>query len=163
MNRRRLAGCLLASAVALSGCASVSDRAATAGSTATDFLRNVGAGNGDAACAALAPDTVAELEQSETKPCREVILDEDLPEPGEMGKTSVYGQWAQVHLTSDTLFLAAFPGGWRVVAAGCTPRRVTAPTTAPCRGADMRTLFVLLLLCVGVGLAFIVGLGVLHR
>jgi hypothetical protein len=34
----------------------------------------------------------------------------------------VYGQWAQVRLSEDTVFLGAFPGGWRVVAAGCTPR-----------------------------------------
>jgi hypothetical protein len=36
--------------------------------------------------------------------------------------SGVYGQWAQVRLTGDVVFLAAFPGGWRVVAAGCSPQ-----------------------------------------
>jgi hypothetical protein len=34
----------------------------------------------------------------------------------------VFGQWARVVLDSDTVFLASFPGGWRVVAAGCQPQ-----------------------------------------
>jgi ABC-type Fe3+-hydroxamate transport system substrate-binding protein len=119
---RRFAGVLSALAVLLSGCASVGDRADSAQSTAVRFLRDVADGAGDAACTALAPNTLAELEKSEQKPCREAILGEDLPAPGEAGKTLVYGQWAQVKLTGDTVFLATFPGGWRVIAAGCTPR-----------------------------------------
>jgi hypothetical protein len=35
--------------------------------------------------------------------------------------------WAQVRLDDDTVFLAAFPGGWRVVAAGCRPRGEAEP------------------------------------
>jgi hypothetical protein len=35
--------------------------------------------------------------------------------------------------------------------------------TAPCRVVDMRTLFVLLLAVVGVGLAYFITLGVLQR
>jgi hypothetical protein len=122
VNGRRLAGVPLALAFVLSGCASVGDRAESAESTAAGFLRDAGAGNGGAACAVLAPNTIAELEKADKKPCAEAILTEDLPAPGDVGKTSVYGQWAQVHLTGDTVFLAAFPGGWRVVAAGCIPR-----------------------------------------
>jgi hypothetical protein len=34
----------------------------------------------------------------------------------------VYGQWAQVRIGGDTVFLAVFPGSWRVVAAGCQSR-----------------------------------------
>ena len=34
----------------------------------------------------------------------------------------VDGQWARVRLSDDTVFLGMFAGGWRVVAAGCTPR-----------------------------------------
>jgi hypothetical protein len=121
VNHRWLASGLLALTL-VSGCASVGNRAESAASVAVRFLRHVADGDGDAACAALAPATMAELEQSEQKPCRQAILDEDLPGPGEAGKTSVYGQWAQVQLTGETVFLAAFPGGWRVVAAGCTPQ-----------------------------------------
>jgi hypothetical protein len=112
----------LAAALALAGCGSVRDRAAAADDVAVRLLTAAEAGDGAAACATLAPDTLAELEESAGKPCAEAILDEDLPRPGDVTGTAVYGQWAQVKLGDDTLFLAAFPGGWRVVAAGCTPR-----------------------------------------
>jgi hypothetical protein len=121
MIGRRLAG-VLAATLALTGCAPAGGRAESAASTAVRFLQDVADGDGDAACALLAPDTRDDLEQSGQKPCGEAILDEDLPEPGTAGRTSVYGQWAQVRLTADTVFLAAFPGGWRVVAAGCADR-----------------------------------------
>jgi hypothetical protein len=39
----------------------------------------------------------------------------------------------------------------------------TARTTASCREAEMRVLFVLLLVVVTLGLAYIITLGVLHR
>jgi hypothetical protein len=76
-----------------------------------------------AACAVLAPNTASEVEQSAGKPCAQAILDEDLPAPGAVTGTDVYGQWAQVRLSDDTVFLAVFTGGWRVVAAGCRPRQ----------------------------------------
>jgi hypothetical protein len=74
------------------------------------------ASTGDRACARLAPDTARDAS------CPDGILEEDLPGPGEVVSTEVYGQWAQVRTTTDTVFLAVFPGGWRVVAAGCTSR-----------------------------------------
>ena len=106
----------------LGGCATVGDRAGAAETIAVRMLTAVHADDGTAACALLAPDTAAEVAQSGTGPCAEAILDEGLPEPGTVTGTDVYGQWAQVRLTGDTVFLAAFPGGWRVVAAGCAPR-----------------------------------------
>jgi len=108
--------------LALAGCAPAGDRARAAAATAVRFLRAVGDGDGAAACAMLAPGTAEELERSGERPCAEAILAAGLPGPGAAGETSVYGQWAQVRLTGDTVFLATFPGGWRVVAAGCTPR-----------------------------------------
>jgi hypothetical protein len=114
---------LWSAAALLSGCADVGDRQASAAGIATRLLTAVGEKDGAAACAMLAPDTAAELEQSAEKPCAQAILDEDLPAPGTVDGTDVYGQWAQVRLTDDTVFLAVFPGGWRVVAAGCTPRQ----------------------------------------
>jgi hypothetical protein len=36
--------------------------------------------------------------------------------------TDVYGQWAKVRLDDDTVFLAVFSDGWKVVAAGCQPQ-----------------------------------------
>lgn len=109
-------------ALAAAGCASVGDRGTAAASVATRMLSAVAGQDGDTACALLAPDTAAEVVQSAEQPCATAILDEHLPSPGTVVRTEVYGQWAQVRLTADTVFLGVFPGGWRVVAAGCTPR-----------------------------------------
>lgn len=106
----------------LAGCTSVGDRGDAADDVALRLLTAVESDDGPTACATLAPDTLAEVEESAGQPCDKAILDEDLPSPGTVTGTDVYGQLAQVRLTGDTLFLAAFPGGWRVVAAGCTSR-----------------------------------------
>jgi hypothetical protein len=108
--------------MALTGCASVGERADAAATTAVRLLTAVQDDDGATACAVLAPDTRSELEQSAGTGCAEAILDEDLPAPGAVRKAEVFGQWAQVRLDGDTVFLAVFPDGWRVVAAGCTPR-----------------------------------------
>ncbi|MEV6595612.1 hypothetical protein AB0M36_01985 [Actinoplanes sp. NPDC051346] len=105
----------------LAGCSPAGERGDAAADVAMRLLSSVQSEDGAAACATLAPDTLAEIE-SDGQPCASAILDEDLPSPGEVTGTEVYGQWAQVRLSGDTMFLAAFPGGWRVVAAGCTAR-----------------------------------------
>jgi len=107
---------------ALGGCSAVGDRARAAEGVALRMLTAVSGKDGATACAALAPETAAELVQSADEPCAQAILDEKLPPPGAVTGADVYGQWAQVRLSDDTLFLAVFPGGWRVVAAGCTSR-----------------------------------------
>jgi hypothetical protein len=120
---RRMAAVLLPLAVAaLAGCAAAGGRGQAAADVATRLLTAVQGKDGAAACALLAPDTASEVEQSGGKPCPEAILDEDLPGPGAVTGSAVYGQWAQVRVGAETVFLAAFPGGWRVVAAGCKPR-----------------------------------------
>jgi hypothetical protein len=106
----------------LAGCGSVGGREQAASAVAARLLSAVDAKDGAGACAVLAPDTIAELEDSAGKSCPEAILDDDLPKPGPVTGSRVYGQWAQVHLSDDTVFLAVFPAGWRVVAAGCRPR-----------------------------------------
>jgi hypothetical protein len=115
---------VVASSVMLSvaACGSVNARGTAASAVAVRMLTAVEAKDGTAACLLLAPDTASELEQSAGTSCTQAILDEDLPQPGEVTTTEVYGQWAQVHLSGDTVVLGAFPGGWRVVAAGCTAR-----------------------------------------
>lgn len=109
-------------AALLGGCADGDARRAAISGVAVRLLTAVGDGDGAAACALLAPDTVSALEQSAGAPCAEAILDEDLPAPAGVRRVDVYGQWARVVLAADTEFLAAFPGGWRVVAAGCQSR-----------------------------------------
>ncbi|MDH6463623.1 hypothetical protein M2302_003818 [Micromonospora sp. A200] len=106
----------------VAGCGPVTDRGDAAAAVTMRMMSAVTAKDGPAACALLAPDTAAELEQSADKPCAEAILEEDLPGPGSVSGSRVYGQWAQVQLSGDMVFLAVFPGGWRVVAVGCTAR-----------------------------------------
>jgi hypothetical protein len=119
---RRAAASLTVASMALTGCASVDERADAAATVAVRLLTAVQGDDGAGACAVLAPETRSELEQSAGTSCAQAILDEDLPEPGPVRASEVYGQWAQVRLDGDTVFLAVFPDGWRVVAAGCTPR-----------------------------------------
>jgi hypothetical protein len=106
----------------LASCASVGDRSRAAGDVAVRFLTAVAGQDGGTACALLAPATAEKVAGTGEKPCQQAVLDEDLPDPGTVTGTDVYGQWAQVRLTGDTVFLAVFPAGWRVVAAGCSPR-----------------------------------------
>jgi hypothetical protein len=74
-----------------------------------------------------------------------------------------YGQWAQVRLSDDTIFLGGFADGgvwWPPAAA----HRLIGRTTARCREVKaMRFQFVLLLLVVAAGLVYFSTLGVLHR
>lgn len=119
MRRRLIIGGVLAALIA--GCGSVDQRADAASATVIRLLGALQARNGAAACALLAPDTAAHLEQSQDESCASAILAEDLPDRGAVTGQQVYGQWAQVRVSGDTVFLAQFPGGWRVVAAGCAP------------------------------------------
>ncbi|MCZ7437316.1 hypothetical protein O7598_13000 [Micromonospora sp. WMMC241] len=104
------------------GCASVTARVDAAAGVAVRMLSAVADRGGGAACSLLAPGTAAELERSTGKPCAEAIVNAGLPASGSVLAGEVYGQWAQVRLTGDTVFLAVFDGGWRVVAAGCAGR-----------------------------------------
>ncbi len=118
---------IMAAFLVLTGCGSLSDRESAAVAVTEAFLQAVTDGDGAAACAAMTPAAVARLEDSSGEPCADAVVDEDLPNPGPPGDTAVYGQWARVRLGSpdkggDAVFLAMFPGGWRVDAAGCEPR-----------------------------------------
>lgn len=109
---------VLVPAILLAGCASAGERSAAAEDTARLFLQAVADGDGPAACGVLAPETEAEIDA----PCAEGILGEALTAPSATADSQVYGQHALVRFDGDAVFLAIFPGGWRVVAAGCTPR-----------------------------------------
>src|SRR4051812_25118574 len=104
--------------LAAGGCGTVDERGAAAAAVAGRMLTAVDAKDGPGACTLLAPRTASELEQSAGSSCARAILEEDLPKPGAVTATQAYGQWAQVRLRTDTVFLGMFPGGWRVVAAG---------------------------------------------
>ena len=121
-GRLRVLAVVAATVVVVAGCGSVASRGQAASSAAQRLLNAVDRKDGAAACALLAPQTAAEVVQSAQQDCAEAILDQNLPRPGAVTGDDVYGQWARVRLSDDTIFLAMFAGGWRVVAAGCTPR-----------------------------------------
>lgn len=108
---------LLTLAAAAAGC---SDSTAPA-EAAREFYRAVVAQDGAAACALLAPKTRQELEQSAQKPCDQAILEEDIPPADAVRSAERFGNLSQVRFGQETAFLAEFPGGWLVTAAGCTP------------------------------------------
>jgi hypothetical protein len=101
-----------------SGCARQSEPAAR--KVASDFARDVTSGAAAQACALLAPETRSELEQSAGKPCAGAISDEHLKPPGAMSQFASYGTMAQARFARDTVFVAEFKTGWKVMAAGCT-------------------------------------------
>lgn len=114
---------LLAFACAvLTGCSTPGEREAAASAAAENFANSVRHFDGARACAALAPETRQELEQSAKTSCAKAILDSQLPGAGALQSIEVYGQQARAVLTADTLFLSSFPAGWRITAAGCVPR-----------------------------------------
>ena len=87
-----------------------------AGAAAVSFYRLLGQ-DPASACGVLAPGTLHEVEAS--GPCEEAMS--DLPQASRVSHVDVYGKQAMVTLDGDVAFLALFPGGWRVTAAGCVP------------------------------------------
>ncbi|BCL26672.1 hypothetical protein ACFFS2_00760 [Streptomyces aurantiacus] len=124
-RRRRIAGVLIALCVlplGLTACGTAGERGADASAAAEALEDALGRGDLAALCAALAPQTRSEVEESEKKACVDAIGSQDLPAGGAVRGVDVYGRQARVVLASDTLFLSRFPDGWKVVAAGCRPR-----------------------------------------
>lgn len=121
---RRRAG-ILASAVGvlllLTGCTGAQDSEVS--DVAQAFHRALAEHDGAEACRLLAPGTRSELEQSSGHPCDKAVLAEKVPASGDLGSVRVYDTMAQVRFTSDTVddtvFLARFQFGWRVLAAAC--------------------------------------------
>ncbi|MFJ6121589.1 hypothetical protein [Streptomyces sp. NPDC092129] len=109
-------------AVGLAGCGTLGEREAAVSRAALRFEGSVRRVDGIRACAALAPQTQQELEQSAKARCAEALPGEQLPYGGSVRQVQVYGRQARVVLTTDTLFLSLFPSGWKVTAAGCAPR-----------------------------------------
>ncbi|MFE6132254.1 hypothetical protein ACFQ6Q_28960 [Streptomyces sp. NPDC056437] len=122
-NRVRLGGgvCAVALVGVLAGCGSVDEREAAIRSAVEQFDAAAAAKDGASLCAALAPGTRSELEDSEQQPCAEAVAGLRLPAAGAVSGVDVYGQEARVVAAGDTLFLSRFAGGWKVVAAGCRP------------------------------------------
>lgn len=110
----------LVAAVVLSGCAPAQDDPVRA--VATRFYTAYANDEPGVACDQLAPRTKSELEQSAGKPCAEALPAEDVPEVDAPIDVRVFGAAAEVRWPGETTFLARFQGGWKVMAAACTPR-----------------------------------------
>ncbi|MDH6515221.1 hypothetical protein M2164_001700 [Streptomyces sp. SAI-208] len=106
----------------LAGCGSPGERRSDAEAAAGGFERLLRADDPAGLCTALAPETRSELEESEKESCAKAISSQDIPLGGTTHRVDLYGRQARVVLDADTLFLSLFPDGWKVVAAGCTPR-----------------------------------------
>ena len=105
--------------ILLAGCA---DRQRPAvEQTATAFLAAVGAGDTRAGCALLAPATRDLLEYRDAQTCVAALTHLPLP-TGSVLDATEWGGTAQVHTTTDTLFLTRTSQGWRIAAAGCQSR-----------------------------------------
>ncbi|WP_328370945.1 hypothetical protein OG800_46860 [Streptomyces sp. NBC_00445] len=109
-------------AVTVGSCATPSERRDSVTADVTRFERALDAEQYRDLCAALAPSTRQELEQSAKSRCERAIGEEELPAAGAVRQVDVYGRQARVVLEHDTVFLARFPEGWKVTAAGCRPR-----------------------------------------
>ncbi|MFD6885310.1 hypothetical protein [Streptomyces sp. NPDC059957] len=108
--------------VLIVGCGAPAGRVDGARTAGEGFERALASGDGTTACGLLAPETMGQLEQDEKKTCAEAIGAEALPKTGAVRAVEVYGRQAMLRLDGDTLFLSQFGGGWKVVAAGCTPQ-----------------------------------------
>ncbi|MFI6930782.1 hypothetical protein [Streptomyces sp. NPDC050287] len=109
-------------AVTLGACDTVSERRDEVRDAATAFEQALGDRAYDRMCAALAPGTADEVEQSAGSPCPKALGEESLTRGGAVRLVDVYGHQARAVLARDTLFLSRFPAGWKVVAAGCSER-----------------------------------------
>ncbi|MEV7996398.1 hypothetical protein AB0O67_32265 [Streptomyces sp. NPDC086077] len=109
--------------VSVSACGSMSGRRDGVTHEVQRFERALDADQYERLCTALAPATREELEQSaQGGRCVQVIGEQGLPAAGAVRGVDVYGDQARVVLEHDTVFLAHFPTGWKVTAAGCLPR-----------------------------------------
>ncbi|MBT2543454.1 hypothetical protein J7E99_22815 [Streptomyces sp. ISL-44] len=114
----------MAAAVALgaTGCGDPAARQDAAAAVGASFEAAVATGDHVRACQLLAPQTRQQLEQDEQKACPTAFASQELPKTRGIQVVEAYGRQAMVRTDGDTLFLSLFTAGWKVVAAGCTPR-----------------------------------------
>ena len=105
----------------VSACSGRGDPEEEAAGAAARAFTVAARGDPSAACGLLAPATATEVGQTSGN-CAEGLAEAGLPEGGGLREVQVYGLDAMVRLEQDTVFLARFDDGWRVTAAGCTPR-----------------------------------------
>jgi hypothetical protein len=118
----RLLG-LTALAAVLGGCGTLGPDTAGAAGAAEAFHVATAHGDGAAACSRLSVRVADELEQSAGAPCAQAVLSADVPAASQVREVQVWGGRGLVVLDHDVVFVAEFDAGWRVTAAGCSPRK----------------------------------------
>ena len=117
---------VLVALLLLGGCAGQGGAEAdNAENTAIEFSMAIDSSTA-VACGLLAPHTLQGLEDAEGA-CAGSLPDELKAARGPAEAVEVYGKDAIVRLATDTIFLARFPRGWRVTAAGCTRQQAGRP------------------------------------
>lgn len=104
------------------GCGAPAARQDAAAAAGAAFEAAIASGDHTRGCELLAPQTRQQLEQDEQTACPIALATQELPTTRGIQKTEAYGRQAMVRMAGDTLFLSLFTAGWKVVAAGCTPR-----------------------------------------
>ncbi len=124
MSGRRYGLAIAAVAVLLTvgSCGTLPEKRDRVTAKVSTFEQALSAGQHERLCATLAPSTREELEHSAKRKCELAIGDEALPVAGAVRGVDLYGDQARVVLEHDTVFLAHFPAGWKVTAAGCVTR-----------------------------------------
>jgi len=110
---------LLAAAALLSGCSSGNEDAAT--HTAERLHATLQEEDGAAACDLLSDEVQERLAESGDS-CETAVMEAGIPDTGRVVEVKVYGTAAQVRYDDDVVFLGDFPDGWKVTAAGCSPK-----------------------------------------
>jgi hypothetical protein len=98
-------------------CSTAGEPAVT--TVAGQFANAVARHDGEAACRMLTDDARRSTETFGRSCAAQLAT---LPDPGAVQRVEVWSDAAQARLGGDTVFLLRFPDGWRVSAAGCTPR-----------------------------------------
>jgi hypothetical protein len=112
-------------ALVLAGCGA-SDRGDVVSQVAARFLAATSAGDTNTACGLLTPQTREDLTTSDGQSCTDALPADRLP-GAPLGVAEVWSDWAKVDTDAGALFLTEMDSGWRVSAAGCTPRGESQP------------------------------------
>jgi hypothetical protein len=88
---------------------------------AAEFTAALGSGDLRAGCGLLSPAARDALEYQDSQACEAALGQLALP-GGDVVDAVDWGGEAQVHTTTDTLFLTRTGQGWRIAAAGCRSR-----------------------------------------
>lgn len=115
----RLVAAVIVAGGAAGGCAVSADGKGVR-AAAAEFFAAVQHGDGERACATLVPEAARSLESGGSS-CAEEIGKLGL-DGGDIANVQVWGDSAQVAVGTDMVFLTRWGSGWKVSAAGCTPR-----------------------------------------